>query len=69
MLLKGYSVFTGMGGEKNLFGKIVAFVTSGIFSVYQNYLFKFIANLLQISFPTLDLVISETLVRNVIFNK
>ena len=57
MLLKGYSVFTGMGDEKNLFGKIVGFVTSGIFSVYQNYLFKFIANLLQISFPTLDLVI------------
>ena len=57
MLLKGYSVFTGMGDEKSLFGKIVGFVTSGIFSVYQNYLFKFIANLLQISFPTLDLVI------------
>ena len=65
MLLKGYSVFTGMGGEKNLFGKIVAFVTSGIFSVYQNYLFKFIANLLQISFPTLDLVIIP-LARNVL---
>ena len=65
MLLKGYSVFTGMGDEKNLFGKIVAFVTSGIFSVYQNYLFKFIANLLQISFPTLDLVIIP-LARNVL---
>ena len=64
-MLNGYIVFTGMGGEKNLFGKIVAFVTSSIFSVFFTYLLHIIANFLQISFPTL-LLVSEPPVRNVI---
>ena len=48
---------------------LVHFVLSGLFLVLNHFLMICLANLLQISFPTIDLVISETLVRNVIFNK